>query len=226
MVASAAIPGLVKEVTLMQKGENGEAEPFLDFGECWNDGGFKLDLPKRELSQMFNVSFFIVSQVSPAVTAFVMEAQGSEGTPLKGYRGGFLGFALESILAHEIKKWVSIVDDLQLMFWRSHDQVDSGKVFLQETTGDVTIYARRGLQVISDFAQAISVPSRNRVEQCIRDGQRFTFPKICMIRDRMQLDHKLEECEQILLNMKKVKDIEKQATKSSASASKFKTVQL
>jgi len=47
-----------------------------------------------------------------------------------------------------------------------------------------------------------------------------------MIRDRMQLDHKLEECEQILLNMKKVKDIEKQATKSSASASKFKTVQL
>lgn len=70
VLASSAIPMVLNPVTLMEKADNGEVRPHLAFGECWCDGSIKNDLPMREIAELFNVNYFIVSQCNPHIIPF------------------------------------------------------------------------------------------------------------------------------------------------------------
>jgi predicted acylesterase/phospholipase RssA len=203
VIASSAIPGILKPIKLLAKDENGNIEEFEDFGECWADGGIKLNLPMKELSQLFNVTYFVVSQVSPSTVPLLMQAKGSPGCPRKGYRGGFLLHALEVILQQEFTKWFSVLDELELA---PAGEVDMRKLFLQETMGDVTIVPQRGWKLIFDLSRLLKDPDYQWMKHYIENGMRFTFPKICMIEHHYRLEQILNHCENDLLQkIKKTK---------------------
>ena len=95
VIASSAIPGLLPPVQLIQKNERGELSPFRGVGKLWRDGSLRTDIPERELNQLFNVQYTIVSQMNPHVVLFFFNSRGSSGSPAnhrrgQGYRGELL----------------------------------------------------------------------------------------------------------------------------------------
>ena len=94
----------------MLKTKSGELIPF-SFGSKWKDGSLRTDVPLRALNLHFNVNFSIVSQVNPHVNIFFFSSRGTVGRPVthrkgKGWRGGFLGSALEQYLKLDLAKWL------------------------------------------------------------------------------------------------------------------------
>ncbi|MGH7954880.1 MAG: hypothetical protein ACREOZ_02850 [Gloeomargaritales cyanobacterium] len=66
VLASCALPGLMRPVRLMVKTSEGNKEEFCEDGVDveWVDGSVEADLPFEEVSQLFGVSNVIVCQVS------------------------------------------------------------------------------------------------------------------------------------------------------------------
>jgi predicted acylesterase/phospholipase RssA len=60
-VASAAVPGILNGVVLMQKTPQGELKP-MNFGSKFKDGSLRVDIPLESLHLLFNVNYSIVSQ--------------------------------------------------------------------------------------------------------------------------------------------------------------------
>ncbi|KAG8829981.1 hypothetical protein FRC18_008787, partial [Serendipita sp. 400] len=94
MLASAAVPGILNPVVLMQKTKSGDIIPW-NWGSRFRDGSLRVDVPLQSLNLLFNVSHPIVSQVNPHVHLFFFASRGSAGKPVahrkgKGWRGGFL----------------------------------------------------------------------------------------------------------------------------------------
>ena len=92
VLASAAVPGILKPVVLMTKTKAGTIAPY-SFGNKWKDGSLRTDIPLRALNRHFNVNFSIVSQVNPHVNIFFFASRGAVGRPVthrrgKGWRGG------------------------------------------------------------------------------------------------------------------------------------------
>ena len=55
LLASAAVPGILKPVPLMQKLPGGKLEPY-NFGNKWKDGSLRTDIPLSALNMYFNVT--------------------------------------------------------------------------------------------------------------------------------------------------------------------------
>lgn len=92
----------------------------MDFGKCWSDGALKNDIPARQLAEQFNVNFLVVSQVNPHIVPFVYECRGSSGRPImrtggSSLRGGFFSSAAEAFLKLEMRKWLRMISELDLM---------------------------------------------------------------------------------------------------------------
>lgn len=69
--ASCALWGLFEPVELMAKDENGNIVPYHPSGLKWSDGSVGTDLPMKRLAELFNINFFIVSQVNPHMIPFL-----------------------------------------------------------------------------------------------------------------------------------------------------------
>ncbi len=79
LLASAAVPGIMNPVCLMQKLKGtGEIVPW-NWGHRFKDGSLRVDIPLQDLHSVFNVNYPIVSQVNPHVHLFHF---GSKGSPV------------------------------------------------------------------------------------------------------------------------------------------------
>ncbi|KAI8053219.1 acyl transferase/acyl hydrolase/lysophospholipase [Syncephalis plumigaleata] len=183
LLASSAVPGLIQPVVLMMKNEAGDAEPFIHSGHTWRDGSLR-----------FNVRYTIVSQVNPHVTLFFYEHRGSVGRPSshlrgKGWRGGFVASSIEHALKLDLKKWVKIVSDLELLP-RIMDE-DLAFLWLQRFHGNVTIIPKAA---ISDYPKLLSDPTFESMVHYMDGGRRRTWPKLHMIENRMLIEQKITAC--------------------------------
>jgi predicted acylesterase/phospholipase RssA len=75
-------------VELIAKDHNGVAGPYTQQGHKWSDGSVETDLPMARLAELFNINYFIVSQVNPHVVPILRHAtqpgpQGLIGTVLR-----------------------------------------------------------------------------------------------------------------------------------------------
>ncbi|KAG0138666.1 acyl transferase/acyl hydrolase/lysophospholipase [Tuber indicum] len=193
VLASAAVPGILNPVVLMTKTPH---HPFtitpFSFGHKWKDGSLRTDIPLRALNTHFNVTFSIVSQVNPHVNIFFFSPRGSVGRPVthrkgKGWRGGFLGSALEQYLKLDMAKWLKVLRHLELLP-RPLSQ-DWSSVFLQKFDGNITIWPRTR---VSDFWYILSDPTVERLRRMLEVGQRCTFPKLEFVRNRLALERVVE----------------------------------
>lgn len=67
VLASCALPCLLKPGVLMEKKEDGTLQPYIYHGKFHRDGSIISDIPVEQLSEIYNTKFFIVSQVNPHV---------------------------------------------------------------------------------------------------------------------------------------------------------------
>ncbi|RPB04844.1 patatin-domain-containing protein [Choiromyces venosus 120613-1] len=195
VLASAAVPGILNPVVLMTKNPHrpySAITPF-SFGHKWKDGSLRTDIPLRALNTHFNVTFSIVSQVNPHVNIFFFSPRGSVGRPVthrkgKGWRGGFLGSALEQYLKLDMAKWLKVLRHLELLP-RPLSQ-DWSSVFLQKFDGNITIWPRTSP---SDFRYILSDPTRERLAKMLQVGQRCTFSKLEFVRNRLAVERVLDK---------------------------------
>jgi hypothetical protein len=176
----------------MTKNRNGTLSPY-SFGHKWKDGSLRTDIPLKALNLHFNVNFSIVSQVNPHINLFFFSSRGSVGHPVthrrgRGWRGGFVGSALEQYLKLDLNKWLKVVRHLELLP-RPLGQ-DWSEIWLQQFSGTITIWPR---SVISDFWRILSDPDPKRLAQMLHVGQQSAFPKLKFLGNRMAVERLLEK---------------------------------
>ncbi|KAL2868803.1 patatin-like phospholipase domain-containing protein [Aspergillus lucknowensis] len=187
VLASAAVPGILNPVVLMTKKRDGTLAPY-SFGHKWKDGSLRTDIPIKALNLHFNVNFTIVSQVNPHINLFFFSSRGTVGRPVthrkgRGWRGGFLGSAIEQYIKLDLNKWLKVLRHLELLP-RPLGQ-DWSEIWLQKFSGTVTIWPKT---VPSDFYHILSDPSPERLARMLRTGQQCTFPKIQFIKNRLKIE--------------------------------------
>ncbi|KAF7292452.1 Patatin-like phospholipase domain-containing protein [Mycena chlorophos] len=190
LLASAAVPGILPPVPLMQKLRDGSAVPY-NWGSRFKDGSLRVDIPLQALHTYFNVTFPIVSQVNPHVHLFFFAPRGSPGRPVahrkgKGWRGNFLLSAAEQWLKHELTKNFKVIRDLELLPQLLGQ--DWSSVFLQRFDGTITIWPRTRLR---DWLHILSDPDRRELERMMRVGQLVTWPKLHMIANRARVEQQI-----------------------------------
>jgi predicted acylesterase/phospholipase RssA len=191
VLASAAVPGILNPVVLMMKTRDGTLAPY-SFGHKWKDGSLRTDIPLRALNMHFNVNFSIVSQVNPHVNLFFFSSRGSVGKPVthrrgRGWRGGFLGSAVEQYLKLDLTKWLKVLRHLELLP-RPLGQ-DWSEVFLQRFSGTITLWPKT---VVSDFYYILSDPTPHRLSQMLHAGQQSAFPILNFLSNRILPERLIE----------------------------------
>ncbi|KAJ5308728.1 hypothetical protein PENANT_c013G11130 [Penicillium antarcticum] len=190
VLASAAVPGILNPVVLMTKKRDGTLKPY-SFGHKWKDGSLRTDIPIKALNLHFNVNFTIVSQVNPHINLFFFSSRGTVGRPVthrkgRGWRGGFLGTAIEQYIKLDLNKWLRVLRHLELLP-RPMGQ-DWSEIWLQKFSGTVTIWPK---SIPSDFIHILSDPSPERLARMIHVGQQSTFPKIQFIQNRLKIENEI-----------------------------------
>jgi len=199
VLASASMPGVLKPPELVEKRDDGTLKPYHYRGLRHGDGSLRTDLPIDELSQMSNTTFFIVSQVNPAVTPFFFGSRGSPGNPsprkkgTSGMRGGFLATTLEMLVKFDMVKWLKLLADLDLLPTISGQ--DMRYVFLQKAVGDVTIVPSLTL---GDYWRVVSDPSISDMQSYLLRGQRATWPCLAHIESFMRLEQMINKWSKML----------------------------
>ncbi|KAI2788947.1 Patatin-like phospholipase domain-containing protein [Penicillium oxalicum] len=188
VLASAAVPGILNPVVLMTKKRDGTLAPY-SFGHKWKDGSLRTDIPIRALNLHFNVNFTIVSQVNPHVNLFFFSSRGTVGRPVthrkgRGWRGGFLGTAIEQYIKLDLNKWLRVLRHLELLP-RPMGQ-DWSEIWLQKFSGTVTLWPKT---IPSDFYHILSDPTPERLARMIHVGQQSAFPKIQFIKNRLNIEN-------------------------------------
>jgi predicted acylesterase/phospholipase RssA len=192
VLASAAVPGILNPVVLMRKTSSGTLEPY-SFGHKWKDGSLRTDIPLKSLNLHFNVNYSIVSQVNPHINTFFFSSRGSVGRPVthrrgRGWRGGFVGSALEMYLKQDLTKWLKFLRHLELLP-RPLGQ-DWSQLWLQRFSGTVTIWPR---SILSDFYYILTDPDVNRLARMLHVGQQAAWPKLKFISNRMAIEKVIQE---------------------------------
>jgi predicted acylesterase/phospholipase RssA len=191
VLASAAVPGILNPVVLMKKNKDGTLSPY-SFGHKWKDGSLRTDIPLKALSIHFNVRFSIVSQVNPHINIFFFSSRGSVGRPVthrrgRGWRGGFLGSALEQYFKLELTKCLKVLRHLELIP-RLLGQ-DWSEIWLQRFSGTITIWPKT---IWSDFWYILTDPTPERLARMIHVGQQSAFSKLKFIANRAKLEHAIQ----------------------------------
>ncbi|KAG6831598.1 hypothetical protein H0H92_009071 [Tricholoma furcatifolium] len=175
LLASAAVPGILNPVVLLQKLKDGSVVPW-NWGSKFKDGSLRVDIPLQSLNLYFNVTNPVVSQVNPHVHLFFFAPRGSAGRPVahrkgKGWRGNFLLSAGEQWLKHELSKNFKVIRDLELLPQLLGQ--DWSSVFLQR------------------FEGAVTDPDPLELERMMHVGQSVTWPKLHMIENRAKIENQI-----------------------------------
>lgn len=193
ILASSAIPGLLDAIELVAKTENGTLQPFHSLGRTWRDGSFKTDIPTYSLYQLFNVKYTIVSQVNPHVALFFYDSKGSIGCPTQhregsGWRGGFLLTTFENFLKLDMKKWLYLLRNLDMVPTMLGQ--DSSHVFLQKFDGTVTM---RPVPRLRDYLTLMNDPTYESMRHKIEGGEKLTWPVLFMISKRLSIEQTINQ---------------------------------
>ncbi|KAL5612744.1 hypothetical protein BROUX41_004171 [Berkeleyomyces rouxiae] len=191
VIASAAVPGILNPVVLMMKMADGSLMPY-SFGHRWKDGSLRTDIPIRALNLHFNVNFTIVSQTNPHINVFFFHSRGSVGHPVthrkgKGWRGGYVGSAIENFLRLDMIKWLRFIRSTELLP-RPLGQ-DWSQLWLQPFNGTVTIWPQSRP---ADLLRILSDPDWPILARMIHEGRQSAFPTLKFVQNRLAIERRVE----------------------------------
>ena len=202
-VASSSLPGVFEASKLMVKDSDGTERFESTSGARFQDGSMENDLPMQQLSEMFNVNHFVISQVNPH--AYMLS---SLSLKTNVWTGKFLGLAngLLQFLKNEIKYWVKNLVELiggrrLAPLWEMRRGFFT-QLLTQEYEGkesDVTINPWRGHRSLaSAFAHCIYNPSDADFMEWMRAAEMETWRHIPEIKSHCATEMTLDRCVQRL----------------------------
>jgi len=175
--ASCALTFLYEPVELYAKDKDGKIVPYLQSGVKWSDGSMALDLPMARLSELFNINHFIVSQVNPHVVPFLSSVESNTW-----WR------RIRSFLYYEFRHRFFQLVNLGLL---PQYLLPLQPIVTQKYDGDITIVPKITWR---EYANIISNPTDEYVQECILKGQQTTWPIISFVENHCRIERTLDEC--------------------------------
>lgn len=179
VAASAAFPFLFKPTPLLAKNRRGEFVRFSPESERrWQDGSLRQDLPKKGLSELFNVNYTVVSQINPHVI------------PLLSLKR--LSPTLMSLVNAEIQHRCKLMREI-LPSWIPG--VWLLECYGQEWEGDVTMHLRTNLSNYFELIRrTVTNPNTERMNLTMVEAKGATWPKLATIISNCRIEHTMDEC--------------------------------
>ena len=202
-VASSSLPGVFEANRLMVKDADGTERYESAAGQHFSDGSMEQDLPMQQLSEMFNVNHFIISQANPHAVMFA-----SYNQEISVWVNPVLGFvnSLLIFLKDQTRAWLSHVVELvgaRRISPLFATQRDIGtQFFTQEYEGrecDISLipwHSHRGL--FSAFMHCLHNPSMDEFLEWVKAAERETWKYIPAIKSHIAEEVTLDRCVQRL----------------------------
>ena len=184
--ASCSVPFVFQPATIYEKDpKTGRSKVWMLHSQQWVDGSLDHDIPLRKLSEMFNVNFFIVSQVNPHVRLFLEAEEQFKGVqpttdvPGRGtIRTGMMLFNEEMVYRAQL-----------MTNWGVPRVLTRGvSVFNQQYTGDINILPE--IEPM-DFMFMMANPTPEFMLRSTELGERATWPKMCRIKNSVAIEKAL-----------------------------------
>ena len=201
-VASSSLPGVFESNKLMVKDADG-TERYESSDSRFSDGSMEADLPMQQLSEMFNVNHFIVSQANPHAVMFASFGLGAGvwEHPLFGALTGILLF-----LKNQVRAWtqhmVTLAAGRRVAPLFDTRRGLMSQFFTQEYEGrdcDISLIPwinHRGF--VSALLHCIYNPSEKDFREWIKAAERETWKYIPAIKSHIAEEVTLDRCVQRL----------------------------
>jgi len=201
-VASSSLPGVFESNKLMVKDADG-TERYESSDSRFSDGSMEADLPMQQLSEMFNVNHFIVSQANPHAVMFASFGLGAGvwEHPLFGALTGILLF-----LKNQVRAWtqhmVTLAAGRRVAPLFDTRRGLMSQFFTQEYEGrdcDISLIpwiSHRGF--FSALLHCIYNPSERDFREWIQAAERETWKYIPAIKSHIAEEVTLDRCVQRL----------------------------
>jgi len=202
-VASSSLPGVFESNRLLVKDADGTVRYECAEGARFSDGSMEQDLPMQQLSEMFNVNHFIISQANPHAVMFASYSHLKSiwSTPLTGLANSILIF-----LKNQCRSWlahaVEMVGARRYAPQHATSRTIGAQIFTQEYEGrdcDVSLIpwlGHRGL--FSALLHALYNPSEPEFKEWIEAAERQTWKHIPTIKSHVAEEITLDQCVQRL----------------------------
>ena len=215
-VASCALPGFFESSLLIVKEPNGvfrpehewtrqgllEADTVIAGGQTYSDGSLENDLPMQQLSELFNVNHFIISQANPhsALLSTLSLRANVWTSSVYGVVVAYVRF-----LKAQCRDWLRNI--VSLINFRSNAPAWSTKRgFFQTLTQDyegreidVTIMPWVGhIGVIQAFWNVLKNPTDAEYSSVVAHAETNTWPFISRIKAHCMVEMTLDKCVQRL----------------------------
>ena len=181
--ASCSVPLVFKPQNIYEKQEGTNKPVTWSRGSraLFADGSLDHDIPLRRLSEMFNVNFFVVSQVNPHVRLFLLQEEVFLGhqaayQPAHSYIQGALQmvrdqiihgaqYAMDMSIPTLFHRWVSLVN--------------------QQYTGNLNIMPEISL---GDIGSLMANPTTEFMLKAVTVGERAVWPKMSRLKNSVQIE--------------------------------------
>jgi len=202
-VASSSLPGVFESNRLMVKDADGTIRYECVEGARFSDGSLEQDLPMQQLSEMFNVNHFIISQANPHAVMFASYSHLKSiwSNPLIGLANSILIF-----LKDQCRSWLTHLVEMLGAGRFAPQHATSRRIgaqfFVQEYEGrkcDISLIpwlGHRGL--FSALLHALYNPSEQEFREWIEAAQRETWKHIPAIKSHVAEEITLDQCVQRL----------------------------
>lgn len=187
--ASCAVPSVFSPVNIYEKDPITRKEKLWmqNANQMFVDGSLDHDIPMRKLEELFNVNFFIVSQVNPHVRSFLEPEEDFRGkqprsaVPSRNWLQGVKAFLREEII-HRSEQMADIGLARRSFRWAS--------VINQQYTGDINIYP--DIQTREYFHMMMN-PTPEFMIAATRAGEVATWPRMCRIKNCVAIELALHQ---------------------------------
>jgi TAG lipase / steryl ester hydrolase / phospholipase A2 / LPA acyltransferase len=202
-VASSSLPGVFEANRLVVKEADGYERYESGGGQVFSDGSMEQDLPMQQLSEMFNVNHFIISQANPHAVMFASYNQN-----VSVWSNPFIGFVhqIQVFLKDQVRSWllhlVSCVGARRITPLFETQRGIGATFFTQEYEGrssDISLIPwlnHRGL--FSAMMHIIYNPSQAEFREWIMAAERETWKFIPAIKSHIAEEITLDRCVQRL----------------------------
>mmetsp|Transcript_38702 Transcript_38702/g.121293 ORF Transcript_38702/g.121293 Transcript_38702/m.121293 type:complete len:819 (-) Transcript_38702:163-2619(-) len=201
-VASSSVPGVFEASPLYVKESDGVIRPESSDGESYADGSMEADLPMAQLSELFNVNHFVVSQVNPHATLL-----STLGLNQSMWQHPALHIIVGAVrfLKDQIRTWYQhVVEFLGRQTSSTQWALRQGltQLLTQEYEGrdhDVTIWPWRGKEgLVSSFVKMLENPTMEDFLGMVTVAEANTWPSVAKVRSHNVVEQQFEMCIQVV----------------------------
>ncbi len=182
--ASCSVPYVFQPANIYERDlQTGETKVWMQGSQQWVDGSLDSDIPQRKLSEMFNVNFFIVSQVNPHVRPFLAAEEAFTGNQptAKAPPTDTVIRRVATLAKDDMIYRANLFSETPLL----KPLLRGISVLTQKYTGDINILPEIAP---SEYLHMMSNPTPQFMLEATISGERATWPKLSRVRNSVAIE--------------------------------------